>query len=76
MLDPEVRAVFSAQGRAYAEAAYGSTDGFIERVLSVAGSVAGDAVPGIGGAWAIGGNGRTAAAAADTGRSAGVSITA
>src|SRR5665811_1891241 len=33
MLDPEVRATFSAQGKAYAEDAFGSTDGYIERVL-------------------------------------------
>jgi len=32
-LDPETRAVFSAQGRAYAEAEYGSSDRFINRVL-------------------------------------------
>ncbi len=75
MLDPEVRTVFSTQGRAYAEAAYGSTDGFIERVLSAAADACtGIGVPGIGGAWRLGGNGGTAAA--DAGLSASLSVTA
>jgi hypothetical protein len=87
MLDPEVRAVFSTQGRTYAEAAYGSTDAFIRRVLIAAGDAAtgdgvastGDGVRGIGGPWRIGGNGgiTTAdAAASDAGSTAGVSVTA
>jgi hypothetical protein len=67
MLDPEVRAAFSAQGKAYAEEAYGSTDGFIQRVLIATGNAyAGDGVSGIGGTLSIGGNtglgGRDAAA--------------
>ncbi|HEY1990506.1 MAG TPA: hypothetical protein VGG43_13635 [Acidimicrobiales bacterium] len=75
MLDPEVRAVFSAQGRAYAEAAYGSTDGFIERVLRAAGDAcAGDGLPGIGAAWRLGGQGGSPAA--NAGLPASLSITA
>ncbi|MGH9096096.1 MAG: glycosyltransferase [Acidimicrobiales bacterium] len=75
MLDPEVRAVFSAQGRAYAEAAYGSTDGFIERVLRAAGDAGtGDGVPGIGGAARMEVKGGSHAA--DAGLPAGLSITA
>ena len=57
MLDPEVRSTFSAQGQAYTEKAYGSTDGFIQRVLTATGNaVAGDGVNGIGGALGIGGS--------------------
>jgi hypothetical protein len=37
MLDPPNRAAFSSQGRAYAEAEFGSTDRFIERVLTACG---------------------------------------
>ncbi len=37
LLDPRTRSVFSAQGRAYAEAEYGSSDGFINRVLGACG---------------------------------------
>jgi hypothetical protein len=50
MLDPEVRAAFSTQGRAYAEEAYGSTDGFIQRVLIATGNA------NIGGASGMGGD--------------------
>ncbi len=42
MLDPEVRATFSAQGKAYAEDAFGSTDGYIERVLVATGKACSD----------------------------------
>jgi len=37
MFDPPVREAFSSQGRAYAEAEFGSTDRFIERVLEACG---------------------------------------
>jgi hypothetical protein len=33
LLDPPIRSILSTQGRAYAEAGYGSRDGFINRVL-------------------------------------------
>jgi hypothetical protein len=57
MLDPEVRAAFSAQGQAYAEEAYGSTDGFIQRVLIATGNAStGDGVTGLGGTLGLGGN--------------------
>jgi hypothetical protein len=42
MLDPVVRSTFSAQGKAYAEDAFGSTDGFIERVLVATGKACSD----------------------------------
>jgi hypothetical protein len=40
LLDPPVRSVFSAQGLAYADEEYGSTDRFIDRVLGVCRPVA------------------------------------
>jgi hypothetical protein len=43
ILDPTVRAPLSAQGRAYAEQEFGSTDRFIERVLAACGLAAGRA---------------------------------
>lgn len=39
MLTPEVRSIFSLQGKAYAESGFGSTEGFIERVLRSTGIV-------------------------------------
>ncbi len=40
MLDPDTRDAFGAQGRAYAEEEYGSTDGFIDRVTTACGLTA------------------------------------
>jgi len=37
MLDPSTRATLSQQGRSYAEAGYGTTEGFIQRVLQATG---------------------------------------
>ncbi len=45
MLDPDTRASLSSQGQAYAEEEYGSTDRFIERVLSACGLSAPAAAP-------------------------------
>ncbi|MHB1712279.1 MAG: glycosyltransferase [Acidimicrobiales bacterium] len=39
MLAPEVRSVFSAQGKEYAEDMFGSTEGFVERILRSTGIV-------------------------------------
>ncbi len=41
MLDPSTRDTFGAQGRAYAEEQYGSTDRFIQRVTSACGLASG-----------------------------------
>jgi hypothetical protein len=71
----EIRSIFSAQGQAYAEAAYGSTDGFIQRVLMATGDArAGDGGRGIGGSWRPGGN--RAIPGVDAGAPASLSITA
>ena len=48
MFDPPIREAFSAQGRAYAEAAFGSTDRFIERVLAACGLASSSTVSGRG----------------------------
>jgi hypothetical protein len=75
MLDPEIRSIFSAQGQAYAEAAYGSTDGFIQRVLMATGDArAGDGGRGIEGSWRPGGN--RAIPGGDASAPASLSITA
>jgi hypothetical protein len=75
MLDPEIRSIFSAQGQDYAEAAYGSTDGFIQRVLMAADDAfTSGGVRGIGGSWLPGGKGTIPGA--DSGVRASLSITA